>query len=81
MVRDNWDRLTARFSPSLVPRVIEGATWLVEGAVTDDVVRFVEAHPVASGARTIAQHLERLRVHRATVDRERERFSASLLGG
>jgi len=81
MVRDNWDRLSARFSPSLIPRVIEGATWLVEGAVTDDVVRFVEAHPVASGARTIAQHLERLRVHRATADRERERFSASLLGG
>jgi len=81
MVRDNWDALTARFSPSLMPRVLEGATWLVEGAVTDDVVNFVTAHPIASGARTISQHMERLRVHRATVDRERERFSASLLGG
>ncbi len=78
-VRDNWDRLTARFSPSLVPRVIEGTTWLVEPAVAADVIAFVEAHPLPSGGRTIAQHMERLQVHRATVARERERFSAAVL--
>ncbi len=41
---------------------------------------FVEAHPVPAGGRTVAQHMERLGVHRAAVARERERFGAALLG-
>jgi puromycin-sensitive aminopeptidase len=80
-VRDHWSEVTARFSPSLLPRVIEGTTWLVDDAISADVTAFVESHPVASGGRTVAQHMERLRVHRATVGRERERFSAALLSG
>jgi aminopeptidase N len=79
-VRDNWGEVTSRFSPSLLPRVIEGTTWLVDDAVARDVTTFVASHPVASGGRTIAQHMERLQVHRAAVARERERFSAALLG-
>ncbi|MDQ1477642.1 MAG: puromycin-sensitive aminopeptidase, partial [Actinomycetota bacterium] len=78
-VRDHWDRVLARFSPSLIPRVIEGTTWLVEDRVADDVTNFVDTHPVAAGGRTIAQHMERLLVHRATVARERDRFAAALL--
>jgi puromycin-sensitive aminopeptidase len=78
-VRDNWQRALTRFSPSLIPRVIEGTTWLVEDAVANDVTSFVASHPLPSGGRTIAQHMERLAVHRATVARERERFSAALL--
>jgi puromycin-sensitive aminopeptidase len=78
-VRDNWERAQARFSPSLVPRIIEGTTWLVEDRVADDVTKFVGSHPVAAGGRTIAQHMERLQVHRATVARERDRFAAALL--
>ena len=78
-LRDNWERAQTRFSPSLLPRVIEGTTWLVEDGVADDVISFVAAHPVAAGGRTIAQHMERLRVHQATVARERVRFSAALL--
>ncbi|HWS45003.1 MAG TPA: M1 family metallopeptidase [Acidimicrobiia bacterium] len=80
-VRDHWDTVRTRFSPGLLPRVIEGTTWLVEDAVAGDVLTFVDAHPVAAGARTIAQHMERLRVHRAAVGRERGRLSAALLGG
>jgi puromycin-sensitive aminopeptidase len=78
-VRDNWDRITTRFSPSLLPRVIEGTTWLVDDAVAADVLDFVESHPLPSGGRTIAQHMERLNVHRAAVARERDRFSAAVL--
>ena len=78
-VRDNWARVLERFSPALIPRVIEGTTWLVEDGLPDDVLTFVAAHPLPSGARTIAQHMERLRVHRAAVERERDRFSAALL--
>jgi len=78
-VCDNWDRVRARFSPSLLPRVIEGTTWLVEGGAADAVTSFVASHPVPAGERTIAQHMERLGVHQAAVARERDRFSAALL--
>ena len=62
-----------------MPRLIEGTTWLVDDAVSNDVIGFVDAHPVAAGGRTIAQHMERLRLHRAVVARERARFGAALL--
>ncbi len=78
-VRDNWQTVRDRFSPSLIPRLFEGTTWLVDDGVADDVVAFVTAHPLPSGARTVAQHMERLRVHQAAVARERLRFTAALL--
>ena len=78
-VRDNWERALKRFSPSLIPRLVEGTTWLVDDAVARDVTAFVADHPLPTGGRTIAQHMERLEVHRVTVARERERFSAALL--
>ncbi len=79
-VRDHWDDVRARFSGSLIPRILDGVTWLVDDASIADVPRFLADHPVPEGARVIAQHLERQRVHRAVVDRERERLSAALLG-
>jgi puromycin-sensitive aminopeptidase len=78
-VRDHWDETSRRFNATLIPRLLEGATWLVEEGVADDVLAFVDAHPVPAGAKTITQHMERLRVHRAAMQRERERFSADLL--
>ena len=78
-VRDNWDDVRARFSGSLIPRLLDGITWLVDDASAADVPQFLAEHPVPEGARVIAQHLERQRVHRSAVDRERARLSASLL--
>jgi puromycin-sensitive aminopeptidase len=79
-VRNRWDEMRDRFSASLVPRLLEGVTWLVDDASVADVPRFLEAHPIAEGARVIAQHLERQRIHRAVVDRERSGLTAALLG-
>lgn len=78
-VRDNWNRVRDRFSPNLVPRMLEGTTWLVEGATAADVSQFVAEHPLPSGGRTVAQLIERLHVHRAAVERERKPFSDFLL--
>jgi hypothetical protein len=69
----------ARFPGSLLPRLLEGVTWLVDDASMTDVPAFIAAHPIPEGTRVIAQHLERQRVHRAVVERERVRFS-ELLG-
>ena len=63
-VRDHWDDVRGRFSGSLIPRLIDGTTWLVDDASIADVPRFLAEHPVPEGARVIAQHLERQRVHR-----------------
>jgi aminopeptidase N len=79
-VRERWSEVRSRFSGSLVPRLLDGVTWLVDDASLADVPRFLAASPVPEGARVIAQHLERQRVHAATVARERERLSAALLG-
>jgi puromycin-sensitive aminopeptidase len=80
-VRDHWDEIRGRLSGSLVSRVLEGMTWRVDDASFADIPAFLDAHPVPEAARTIAQHIDRLRVHRAAVDRERRRFAATLLGG
>ena len=79
MIRDRWDETINRFSPSLAPRILEGATWLVEGNTPADITEFVTAHPLETGARTVAQHMDRLRINRATMERERDRFGAALL--
>ncbi len=78
-VRDHWTDVRARFSGSLLPRLLEGVSWLVDDSSIADVPKFLAANPVPEGARVIAQHLERQRVHRALVDRERTRLSAALL--
>jgi aminopeptidase N len=79
-VRDHWDDIRGRFSGSLVTRMVEGVTWLVDDASVRDVPRFLESHPVPEGTRVIAQHVERLRVHRGVLDRERARLEAALGG-
>jgi puromycin-sensitive aminopeptidase len=79
-VRDHWDTIRQRFSGALVSRMVEGTTWLVTEPACSDVAEFLEAHPVAEASRTIAQSLDRLRVHRAAVERERASLTARLLG-
>jgi hypothetical protein len=77
-VRDHWTDIHARCGGSLVGRMLEGATWLVDDASSADLTSFLGAHPVPEASRMIEQHLDRLRVHRRTVERERERFAADL---
>jgi puromycin-sensitive aminopeptidase len=78
-VRDHWDEITGRFPRTLIARMLEGVTWLVDDASARTVPEFVEAHPIPEGTRVIAQHLERQRVHRALVAREGPDLTAYLL--
>ena len=80
-VRDHWDELRARLSGALTSRLLEGITWQVDDTSLSDITSFIDRHPVPEAARTIAQSVERLRVNRATLDRERSRFTAALLEG
>jgi puromycin-sensitive aminopeptidase len=78
-VRDHWDEIRKQVSGSLAVRMIEGTTWLVDDACATEIPAFLAEHPIHEATRTIAQHMDRLRVHRTTVDRERNRFSEALL--
>jgi aminopeptidase N len=78
-VRDHWDEIRKQVSGSLAVRMIEGVTWLVDDATYREIPAFLAEHPVHEATRTVAQHLDRLRVHRTTVERERKPFSAALL--
>ncbi|MET1001505.1 MAG: M1 family aminopeptidase [Acidimicrobiia bacterium] len=78
-VREHWATIEARFPPTLLPRMYEGVTWLVDDASVESVPRFVADHPISQGERVVAQHLERQHLHRALYERERERFATSMV--
>ena len=73
---DNWSTIEQRFPRMLLPRTLEGVTWLVDDASVESVPRHLADHPVPEGERTVAQHLERQRVHRALFEREHDTLSA-----
>ncbi len=75
-VRKNWPTLIERFPSSTITRMAEGVKWLVD--VAADVEGFFAEHPVPQGAKTLEQHLERLRVNAAFRDRDHEALSRSL---
>jgi aminopeptidase N len=78
-VRDHWDELSNRFNGTLMTRLLDGVTWLIDDASVADVPRFLADHPIPEGTKVIAQHVERQRVHRALRDRDGARLKASLL--
>jgi puromycin-sensitive aminopeptidase len=78
-VRDHWAELSGRFGGMLMTRLLEGVTWLIDDSSVRDVPAFLDAHPIPEGAKVISQHVERQRVHRAVLDRDRARLEAALL--
>jgi puromycin-sensitive aminopeptidase len=69
-VEDHWDELRKRFPSKLIPRMLEGITALVDPDVATEVHAFLDAHPVPSGERLIAQTRERLDINVAFRKRE-----------
>ena len=66
----NWDAVSRRFPDNAIPVMLGGITSLSAVGLTERVEAFLDAHPVPQGARTIAQHRERLRVNLALRARE-----------
>jgi puromycin-sensitive aminopeptidase len=66
-VRDHWEALTGGGEP-LVDKgahasMLAGVTALSDPELAEDVGRFFETHQIAQGAKTLEQHLERLKVN------------------
>lgn len=76
-VADHWDDIGARLPSNSIARLLEGVRWLSTPEVSAEVIGFLEAHPVPQGAKTIAQHVERLRVAVALRAREADRLAAA----
>ena len=79
-VEDHWDAIGDRLPSNSIARLLEGVRWLDDPAVAARVTAFLEAHPVPQGAKTIAQHLERLRVNVALRERESARLVTAFGG-
>jgi hypothetical protein len=75
-VRKNWSTLLERFPASTIVRMVEGTRWLVDAAL--DIEGFFAEHSVPQGKKTLAQHLERLRVNVALHEREHERLATAV---
>ena len=77
-VRKHWDEINARLPSSTIVRMAEGVRNLTDPALANEVEGFFAEHPIPQGERTMAQHLERLRVNVALRTREAKRLSDSL---
>src|SRR5690606_30212045 len=62
-VRDNWDEINERFPSNSIVRLLEGIRHLSRPEQAEDVFAFFQDHTVPQGAKTLSQHLERLRVN------------------
>ncbi|CAN5182910.1 M1 family metallopeptidase [soil metagenome] len=77
-VRRNWETINARFPSNSIVRLVEGVRTFTDPALANDVESFFAEHTVPQGAKTLAQHLERLRVNVALRQREAADLSSAL---
>jgi len=78
-VTENWDTILDRFPKNAPPRIIESVPALCADAdFAERAVAFLDAHPLESGPRRVAQSVERLRVNVAFAARERASLADSL---
>jgi puromycin-sensitive aminopeptidase len=76
---ETWDAMLERFPKNAHPRMLESIPALcADTQFAEGVVRFLRAHPLASGPRRVAQSIERLGVNVAFAARERDRLGPSL---
>ena len=77
-VTREWDRIVERFPDNTIPRLLGGIVTLSTPALAADVESFLADHPVPQAAKTVEQHLERLRVNVGFRQREAAPVAAFL---
>jgi puromycin-sensitive aminopeptidase len=77
-VKDNWDAINTRFPSNSIVRMLEGVRSLSDPVVADTVFAFFDEHELPQGTKTLAQHLERLRVNVALREAEAEPLADAL---
>jgi puromycin-sensitive aminopeptidase len=69
-MKRHWDEMTRLYPDNSIVRMCEGITALVTPALETDVQEFFTSHSVKQGAKTMEQHLEKLRIAVACKQRE-----------
>ncbi len=77
-VEQRWDEINTRFPSNSIVRMLEGIRSLHHPDTAARVRAFFAEHEVPQGAKTLAQHLERLEVNAATRAREAGRLAHAL---
>jgi puromycin-sensitive aminopeptidase len=76
---ESWDAVIDRFPKNAPPRIIESIPALCGDAeFAEDAIAFLNAHPLSSGPRRVAQSIERLRINVAFGAREHAGLADSL---
>jgi len=72
---ESWDEILKRFSKNVHSRLVEPiVAFCGDAAFAQEVIQFLDDHPLASGPRRVQQSIERLNVQVAFAARERDRF-------
>ncbi len=75
-VTEAWDAILARFPKNVHSRLVEAIpTFCGDADFAHEVVAFLDAHPLTSGPRRVAQSIERLGVNVAFAGRERDNIA------
>ena len=75
-MKEHWEDMVRRYPDNSIVRMCEGITALVTPALEADVRAFFATHPVKQGAKTMEQHLEKLRIAVACKQREAANLKA-----
>jgi puromycin-sensitive aminopeptidase len=75
---EHWSTINEKYPSNGIPRMLEGIVALSQPDVANRVQAFFREHEVPQGTQTIAQHLERQRVHVALREREAPNLAAAL---
>ncbi len=68
-ITDRWELIGEKFPSNSLPRMLEGIRSICDRATAEQVEAFLDAHPLPSGERTVAQHVERMWVSVAAAER------------
>jgi hypothetical protein len=78
-ITEQWDAIIERFPKNAPVRVVESVPALCADAdFAESAIAFLNAHPLSSGPRRVAQSIERLQVNVAFASRERAELSRVL---
>jgi len=75
----NWEEMCRQYPDNSIVRMCEGILSLVTSELEAEVIDFFASHPVKQGAKTMQQHLEKLRIAVACKQREAANIEAYLV--
>ncbi len=77
-LKTHWDEMCRQYPDNSIARMCEGILSLVTPALEAEVIDFFATHPVKQAAKTLQQHLEKLRIAVAGKERDAASITAYL---